>query len=88
MHVPHLNVPWKILFISCTSNHHLRAFNFVIMLSKERVNENVHKGPSSDSVDVISGELISYDEIALQALEKRVLRKTDMVILPMVKIPV
>jgi len=40
--------------------------------------------PSTGSIDGRSTELSGAEELALKALEKRVLRKTDMVVLPMV----
>lgn len=48
-------------------------------------NEKGPSAPTDESVDSLSaGELSSSEAVALQALEKRVLRKTDMIVLPMV----
>lgn len=52
-----------------------------------KVDEKAPAAPSNESIDRVSGELSTSDELAQLALEKRVLRKTDMVVLPMVRNP-
>ena len=53
------------------------------MSLEEKVEGKERVASSKGSVDVSAGDVAS-DVAALQALEKRVLRKTDMIVLPTV----
>jgi hypothetical protein len=56
------------------------------MSSNGNADEKVPDVPSSASgLDSHSAQLSSSEDLALIALEQRVLRKTDMVVLPMVR---
>lgn len=56
------------------------------MSSDLKRDEKVPASQSHDAVNGSMGEFSGMEELELKALERRVLRKTDLVVLPVVRI--